>query len=136
VQHPQRLPELVRVGPRGVAIDLEEADDTPEDDAVPNSQQGIPLPKRSRTLTTLREAQEIEDRERLMAARLTLARVKRETKAFHETGENPGLGTSTTFSSKIVSIGARVNVRLELVSDIALKRFHAVNIVRFCASTR
>jgi len=115
------------------AIELEEADNTPEDDAVPNSQPGIPLPKRSRTLTASREAQEIEDRARLMAARLTLARVEKETAAFYETGENPGIGT---FSPKIVSIGARVGVRLELVSDIALKRFQAINIVRLCASTR
>jgi len=100
---------------------------------VPNSQPGILLPKRSRTLTASREAQEIEDRARLMAARLTLARVEKETAAFYETGENPGIGT---FSPKIVSIGARVGVRLELVSDIALKRFQAINIVRLCASTR
>jgi hypothetical protein len=89
---PPKAPGAGKGKPTRAAINLEEGDDTAEDDAVPNSQRGIPLPKRSRTLTASREAQEIEDRARLMAARLTLARLERETKAFNESGENPGLG--------------------------------------------
>ena len=89
---PPKAPGAGKSRTTRAAIDLEEADNTPEDDAVPNSQPGILLPKRSRTLTASREAQEIEDRARLMAARLTLARVEKETAAFYETGENPGIG--------------------------------------------
>jgi len=87
---PPKAPGAGKCRTTRATIDLEEADNTPEDDAVPNSQPGILLPKRSRTLTASREAQEIEDRARLMAARLTLARVEKETAAFYGNWREPG----------------------------------------------
>ncbi len=121
-------------------IDLDD-DATADDEADIHYQLGGVQPssqKRPRAPTTAQQALELEERTRfinaqqaLVSAQNALARAEQESRTLRATQWNPEQGT---YSAKVLSVAARVGIRPAVVSEIANKRFVAINVIRLCHS--